>query len=281
VTSTQFLELFLSLSVQAAVVVVTAHWLGRAANSEDTKCRIWAVCHSLLLLLLGVGLLLPHLRVYHPWSFVDQESAVVLLGVQQKLGTSLFFIWIAGFMVALAVFIVRSVQMNHFLQACQEIDLDALAIDHISNSLVVDHSGKRRAVSLLRSESLASPFCWQFHRPCIVVPDFFLSLDDQQIQFIIRHELAHLQSGHPIQLFVQRVVEMIYWFHPMVWWSSQQSALVREFACDAAVVDSPGDISAYLQTLLTVIQVGAGKSETPSASISFGRGKTIIAKRAQ
>ncbi len=280
-TSPQFLELMLSLSVQAAVVVVITHWLGRVTNSEQTKCQLWAACHAFLLLLVGIGLLLPHLRVFHPWSTVNENSALVLLDVQQKLGQAVFWVWAAGFSVALVAFVLRTVQVNRFIQTCREIDLDQISLDIPENELAVNHSGARQSVTLLVNDAVAGPFCWQFHRPYIVLPDFLLGLDHRQLQLIIRHELAHLEAGHPVQLFVQRVVEMIFWFHPMVWWSSHQSALAREFACDAAAVDSPGGVSDYLHTLLAVIQAGTGRPEAPSASISFGRGKTIVAKRAE
>ncbi len=280
-TSSQFFDLTLSLSLQTAVVIVVAHWLSLTVNSDQTKCHIWAACHWLLLLLIGVGLLVPHLRIAHPTLIIDQESAAAILVVEQKIGRIVFLVWGVGCVIALFIFVVRSIQMNRFLQTCQEVDLTSTGLDHLGDSLVIGWSGHGKSVKVLKSSAVAGPFCWQFHRPYIVLPEYLFDLDPQQAEFIIRHEVAHLQSGHPVQLFVQRVVEMIFWFHPMVWWSSHQSALAREFACDTAAVESRKEISAYLQTLLAVIQAGADQSEAPSVSIPFGRGKTIIAKRAE
>ena len=280
-TPPQFLELALSVSAQAAIVVAITHWLGRVTNSEQTKCQLWVACHSLILLLVGIGLLLPHLRVFHPWSTVNEKSALVLLDVQQKLGEAVFWIWAAGFVVALVAFVLRTFQINRFIRDCREIDLNQISLGMPDNELAIDHSGAQQTVKILANDAVAGPFCWQFHRPYIVLPNFLLGLDRRQLHLIIRHELAHLRAGHPVQLFIQRVVEMIFWFHPIVWWSSHQSALAREFACDAAVVESPGGVSDYLHTLLAVIQAGTGRPEAPSASISFGRGKTIVTKRAE
>ena len=44
------------------------------------------------------------------------------------------------------------------------------------------------------------------------------------------------QANHPLQLFLQRIVEILFWFHPLIWWASRQAAWSREFHCDAAAV---------------------------------------------
>jgi len=93
--------------------------------------------------------------------------------------------------------------------------------------------------------------------------------------------MEHLRTGHPLQLFLQRVVEVIFWFHPMVWWASHQSALSREFACDRAAIDSSKDIASYLRTLLAIVERGAAQKGERPATLAFVRGKSVIAKRAR
>ena len=53
---------------------------------------------------------------------------------------------------------------------------------------------------------------------------------------MIQHELAHVRRSDPGLLFLQRLVEVFYWFHPLVWWVALQTARYREFVCDDLVV---------------------------------------------
>ncbi|QDT91490.1 M56 family metallopeptidase [Gimesia algae] len=281
-TSTQFLELAISLSVQVALVIIVAHWLGRLVNSEQMQCRLWTICYVVLLSLIGVALLLPHPRLFQPWVSIGAQHTTTLVTIEMQLGQILFFVWLAGASVSLMVFFFRSFQVNRFLNTCQPLDLDEFVSEENQLDIpeLTSFPSKQR-LRLLTSTRLTTPFCSQFHYPYIVVPEYLLGFDRQKLNFIIRHELEHLKTGHPLQLFLQRVVEVIFWFHPMVWWASQQSSISREFACDEAAIDSPSDIVMYLQTLLTIMEYSASQAEETPTSLAFGRGKSIVAKRAR
>jgi hypothetical protein len=61
-------------------------------------------------------------------------------------------------------------------------------------------------------------------------------------------------------------VEVVFWFHPLVWWASRRASLAREFACDDAAIGSRSDIANYLRTLLKVAeQASHGGSQAPLA----------------
>lgn len=66
----QFLEYFVSVSAQVALIVAVTHWISRLADSETTKCRMWMSCFVMLLIAAASGIVLPHFRLAHPWSQV-------------------------------------------------------------------------------------------------------------------------------------------------------------------------------------------------------------------
>lgn len=281
-TSTQFLELVVSLSAQVAVVIIVAHWLGRLVNSERIHCRLWTVCYVVLLTLIAVALLFPHPRFFQPWASIGNQSVSTLVTIEMQIGRLLFFVWLAGAAISLLVFSIRAYQVNRFLKTCQSIDPEEFISDeNRSETPGISDIPLKQRIRLLTSPRLTTPFCSQFHFPCIVVPEYLLGFEREKLNFIIRHELEHLKTGHPLQLFLQRLVEVIFWFHPMVWWASQQSALSREFACDEAAIDSPSEIAMYLRTLLTIIEYGATQADETPTPLAFGRGKSIVAKRAR
>lgn len=281
-TSTQFLEMVVSVSVQAAIVIIVAHWLGRLVSSERVQCRLWTICYAVLLVLVVVGLLFPHPRLFQPWSLIDSESATTLVSLEFQVGRALFLIWSTGAVISLLVFLIRAVQVNQFLKTCQLIEPSQIISDKNQNQ-VPETSGTalKQRLRLLTSTRLMTPFCSQFHHPYIVLPEYLLGFDQQQLNFIIRHELEHLKTGHPLQLFLQRLVEAVFWIHPMVWWASQQSALSREFACDEAAIDSPTEIAMYLRTLLTIIEYSTSQTDKTPTPLAFGRGNSLTAKRAR
>jgi beta-lactamase regulating signal transducer with metallopeptidase domain len=168
------------------------------------------------------------------------------------------------------------------LKTCQPIDPALLSVDALAarDFRQAEHQLAGKTL-LLTSTRLATPFCWQLHRPYIVLPEYLLGFGEQELRFVIRHELAHLGNGHPLQLFLQRVVEILFWFHPMVWWASQQSNFAREFACDDAAIDSPTEIGAYLRSLLTIVECGAAESQNVRGPLAFGAGENLISKRAR
>jgi beta-lactamase regulating signal transducer with metallopeptidase domain len=280
-TANQFLELAVSVSAQAALVVTVAHWVGKLADNESARCRLWTVCYALLLALVAAGLLLPHARWLRPWSGLDAAHAAILAGAELQLGRLVVVIWLTGVGGSLLLFAIRSFQSHRFLSQCEPIDVEQLGLPELTEAKPQStHHSRRPGLSILTNRRLSTPFCWQFHAPYIILPEFLLGLDRRELQFIIKHELAHLRAGHPVQLLLQRVVEIIFWFHPMVWWASHQSTLSREFACDAAAIDSPSDIALYLRTLLTIVEHAAAEPPAP-ARLAFGREKNTVAERAR
>jgi len=177
-TSPQFLEMAISLSVQAALVVIATQWLGRLLNGERMQCRLWTVCYVVLLSLVFVALFLPHPRLFKPWASIGTPEAAAIVVAELQIGRLLFFVWLAGTVVSLVLFAVRSFQANRFLKTCQPVDPNDFPFGEPDGNVPgMSADQLERKVRLLSSTQLAGPFCWQFHHPYIVVPEFLLGFD--------------------------------------------------------------------------------------------------------
>tara|TARA_R110002072_G_scaffold302100_1_gene483902 strand:+ start:65152 stop:66327 length:1176 start_codon:yes stop_codon:yes gene_type:complete len=281
-TATEFLELFLSVSLQAAVIVSTTNWIGKLTDDERTHCRLWTVCYSALLLLVVNAAALPHVRMLQPLRPLARPLAADIVSLEMQLGSVLFWMWIAGGAGSLGLFIYHSVQGVKFLRTCQAIDPDVIALPPLSNG---QSSGQAvrvggRAIRLVSTTAITPPFCWQFHEPYIVIPESLLTYEHDDFKYVLRHELAHLHTGHPLQVFLQRTVEFLFWFHPMVWWASREWSLAREFMCDDEAVKSRGDIVRYLKTLLMIVEQTVSEERTNS-TLAFVRNRCEMAERAR
>ena len=278
--STWFLEFSASLSVQVVLVILATFLLTRCVREPRTVCRMWSAGYLVLLGLVLAAVLLPHPRwIPRFGGELSRPAAAELLTLQITLGRVLFAAWLMGAVGLWAWMLTQSARVSRFLKSCRAVPADHPALADCHD--VLSETLGAGLVRVLSSAAIAGPFCWQFHRPHIVLPEFLLGLDPRELRFIVRHELAHLRTGHPLQLFLQRVVEVLFWFHPLVWWAARQVSQSREFACDDAAIDRPAEVADYLRTLLIVVEHSAVESERSSPALAFGRGPGIVAARAR
>ena len=68
--------------------------------------------------------------------------------------------------------------------------------------------------SLLVSDEAEGPFCCQLHQPVIVLPRFLLEGSRDHLRHVLIHEVEHLATNHPLQLFITQLAQVVCWFHP-------------------------------------------------------------------
>lgn len=274
-TAPEFLELAISVTLQAALLVIATSWLNRTTRSEALRGRLWTTCYLLLLLLVLNATALPHLRLTQPLQILSRRSTVTLLIAEQSLGNLLLAIWIAGLICQLGQLVRQCLQASRLLRICSPIAPVDLPLTRLNTESPLP-TIRQQPVRFLQSTGLASPFCWHFHQPCIVIPDSLLHGNPEQLNLILRHELAHLQIGHPLHVFLQRAVEILFWFHPLIRWSSRQWSLSREFQCDEVAVTTPEEIIQYLKTLLTIAEQHTGKQPSIAAPAMLRHGSELV-----
>jgi len=70
-----------------------------------------------------------------------------------------------------------------------------------------------------------------------------------QIEAVLAHELAHIRRHDYLVSVMQSVIETLLFYHPAVWWVSQQVRRERECCCDEMAVAVGGDRLAYARAL--------------------------------
>ena len=73
---------------------------------------------------------------------------------------------------------------------------------------------------------------WQ-HR-LLVPPGMIETLPGEQLTWALLHELVHVRRGDTWVLLVQRLTQIVFFFHPAVWVANRAAEIFREFACDDA-----------------------------------------------
>ena len=112
-----------------------------------------------------------------------------------------------------------------------------------------------KKVSLFFSEHVQIPLTIGHLKPIIIFPIALINnLDNDQVEAILLHELAHIKRHDYLLNIMQCVMETILCFNPFVWLISKTIREQREFCCDDMVIDEDCNNYAYSRALLVIAQ---------------------------
>jgi beta-lactamase regulating signal transducer with metallopeptidase domain len=110
--------------------------------------------------------------------------------------------------------------------------------------------GLDRVIRYCECHRLDAPSVLGWFRPVVLLPMRALSgMDEQQIEAVIAHELAHIRRLDCFVNLFQIAVETLLFYHPAVWWVSQQVRSERENCCDDEAISICGDAVVYARAL--------------------------------
>lgn len=105
---------------------------------------------------------------------------------------------------------------------------------------------------LRQSGEVSSPVLWGWRRPWIIIPIPVASWTDEQVGFMLRHELAHLARCDNLYRQLAFAACAAFWFNPLVWLAERFLRIEQERACDNLVLQSGGRPSGYARVLLAL-----------------------------
>lgn len=115
---------------------------------------------------------------------------------------------------------------------------------------IAARAGVNRPMRLLVSSLVDVPTVLGWLRPVILLPvEFFTGLSFEHITALLAHELAHIRRHDYFVSVLQSIAESVLFYHPAVWWVSEQVRHEREMCCDDLAVATIGDVLAYARAL--------------------------------
>jgi len=117
--------------------------------------------------------------------------------------------------------------------------------------------GLRQTVHLRVTDQNFSPAVCGLFRSTLLVPRALIEkLSLAELRAVLLHELIHLRRGDVWVNCGQALLQIAYWWHPLVWLANARIRFVREEAVDDAVMAALGvDAAAYPPTLLQVARL--------------------------
>ncbi|MFH0965049.1 MAG: M56 family metallopeptidase [Planctomycetota bacterium] len=137
----------------------------------------------------------------------------------------------------------------------------------------------RRQVTVARTSAAHGPVLAGVFRPMILLPTTLAEgLSPEQMRLILAHELVHVRRWDNLVLVIQRLAEMVLFFHPVVWlvgWAMRREA---EADCDDTVIGAYGESAAYADSLTRVAETRAGLTRRLLVN-TFAAAESNLARR--
>lgn len=166
---------------------------------------------------------------------------------------ALLALWAAGLVVGAGVVLARGIACAVLIGRSRlPVDeRDLRAVEALARRL-----GLRRGVRLAVTSRPVGPAAFGLLRPAILLPEPLLAgTPAEQVELILAHELIHIRRGDLLAGRLQLVAQLVWWFHPLVWWTNREAGRTREHCCDEEVVSGVGCKPAlYARTLLGVLE---------------------------
>ena len=128
----------------------------------------------------------------------------------------------------------------------------------------------------LRIAPIQAPLVWGWFRPVVLFPSVALDWTPDAKRFALLHELAHVKRRDNWTLLLAKLVQAVYWFHPIVWWLSARLGEEQELACDDRVLATGASAPAYAEML---IGVARKHSSVPALACGMIRRKSQLRSR--
>lgn len=137
----------------------------------------------------------------------------------------------------------------------------------------------RQPVKIFESRLVMTPIVAGWLKPVVLVPaSVFLQIDPRELETIIAHELVHIRRSDALVNFAQSVVEILFFYHPGLWWISAAIRREREFAADETVVktlENSRIIYASALANLEEIRLTANQNLPPFATAALNGGNLM------
>jgi len=275
--SLQLLQFILSFAVQATLITLATCAIERRCESARTKAQVWTCYYLCILAVFAAGLLLPKANLASPWLRLSGREILRAVTFQETAAAFLLATWFTGLFVFAVRWLIAFALVHRFLRRCPRVgESEKLRFHNAVSAKLLKLEG--RDIEFRISPEVFGPFCYQFHTPVVFLPQSVVIGDPEELKQVLQHELTHLQTRHPLQLFVQRIVQTLLWFIPTVWMAGRRASLAREFVCDDAAVGRSASTVSYLKTLLRFAQ---GQNEYSRTILTMARSTSELKVRAQ
>lgn len=130
----------------------------------------------------------------------------------------------------------------------------------------------RAVVEVRESSRIMVPMVAGMLKPVLLLPiGLAANLSVREVEAVLAHELAHIKRHDYAVNLLQSVMEVLYFFHPALWWLSARIREEREHCCDDLAVQAIGGNGRILaQALARVEELRLTQAmQSPALAMAF------------
>jgi len=284
--SQKWFELIAANTIQMTIIFLLVFMISFISRKKSAVFlyALWSLFLLKALFVTGFQISLfktPNLMNYYALN--EQLSAITYtspitsnsgLFFQFSLPLILFTIWIVGFITLMFLFFRNERLFNSYLSKAKPLQIDDL-LEKLKRKLELN-----RSVRVFTSPNVPAPFTRGLRKPVIYLPEQSREWSSHQLNHILSHELAHVKRKDILFISFQNIINIIYFFHPLVWIANHQINYQREKICDDIAINALGEKpSVYGRTLMDNLESFLVHKRMPLIANGLFFSKKTIIKR--
>ncbi|MBK9735370.1 MAG: M56 family metallopeptidase [Saprospiraceae bacterium] len=201
--------------------------------------------------------------LHHLYSWIDQHRLTI------------FNIWLMG----IALFSMRFIFALGYVEFLSRTSKPILSLQtQQSFEKLYKHLQIRQNIKIGESSYVKSPMILGFLKPIILFPLGVINqLDVVEVEAILAHELAHFVRKDIYVNVIQTIIEVLFYYHPAIWWISTNIKVERENCCDDLAIQYVGNNIQYAKTLVKMQEMNSNIS--PVLALNFSNRNSYFSNR--
>ncbi|HEX9973254.1 MAG TPA: M56 family metallopeptidase, partial [bacterium] len=276
----KWLEFMVASSVQLGLFLLLIIAITAVFKNQSARFLYWIWLIGLLKIFVPPNIKLPAFLL-HSKFVLDNNIPMLFIPEIQLANTTapglsyqgyLFLLWVIIIALLFAFWIYKLIRFrSHVTQLCHEIT-GRIQLDRDMDML--------NRVRFFTGPNIDMPFTKGLFAPKVFLPESVLSWRRSELIALIFHELAHIQRKDLLVIVIQNAMQLLYFFHPLVWLANIQISRYREKACDDFAIHAMhGKSLEYGKLLLKSIDHAIGWKPIPSLSTQFHQSKKFLLNR--
>ncbi len=189
----------------------------------------------------------------------------------------IFLIWLVGLLVLSVLLFQR------FLFAKNLLTQSDKANSRFNETLqqCCQQVGLRKNIDLRLSKYMLSPAVCGLFSPVILMPASLLeNLSKEKLRAVLIHELAHIKRGDLWVNFLQTLLQIVYFYNPLLWFANSIVRGIREKAVDEMVLTKLGDdAKSYSNTLIDIAEIALSRPHFSLRLVGVVESKKALTSR--
>ena len=188
-----------------------------------------------------------------------------------------FLLWMTVVFAMILLLLQRAIFVCGLVRQSAEVN----GVMNDTLKFCCDLMGVRRTIGLKFSPNATSPAVCGLFRPVILLPHGLgSSVGIGSVRMVLMHELAHIKRGDLWANLVQTLLQIAYFYNPLLWLANWMIRRVREQAVDEMVQVALGEkAQQYPETLLNVARLAFERPALSLRLIGVVESKSALSSR--